>query len=158
PPAFDVTVAINRLEVERWATRLPPAAAAPTGTTGGAALRGAIDVTIDAVLWRGGVLRQARLNGAFGDAGLTIRQAGAQLPGGSDVALFGHLALGDAPRFDGQLEGGADNLRSLFDWLQLDLGAVPPDRLRRVSVTAGVSLGADSLELANIDLQFDASR
>ncbi|MBI3516122.1 MAG: AsmA family protein, partial [Proteobacteria bacterium] len=159
PPAFDVTLAVNRLEVERWMARLPPVAgvAAPSAASG-SVLRGAVDLTIDAVLWRGGVLRQVRLNGALGDAGLTIRQAGAQLPGGSDVALFGHLAFGAAPRFDGHLEGGADNLRSLFDWLQIDLGAIPPDRLRRVSVIAGVSFTADRLELANIDLQFDASR
>jgi uncharacterized protein involved in outer membrane biogenesis len=156
-PRFDATLAVNRLDVDRWAASLPPAgaAAAPGGPP---SVRGALDLTIDAVLWRGGVLRQARLNGVLGDGALTIRQAAAQLPGGSDVALFGHLALGPAPRFDGQLEGGADNLRGLFDWLKLDLGAVPPDRLRRVSVTAGLSLAADSLEIANMDLRFDASR
>jgi hypothetical protein len=104
------------------------------------------------------VIRQARLNGALGANGLTIRQAAAQLPGGSDVSVFGHVALGDAPRFDGQLEGGADNLRSLFDWLQIDAQAIPPDRLRRVSVTTGLSVTGDGVELANIDLQFDASR
>src|SRR4029077_18240566 len=96
--------------------------------------------------------------GGLGRSGLPIRQGAAPLPGGSDVALFGHLALGDAPRFDGQLEGGADNLRSLFDWLQIDAQAIAPDRLRRVSVTTGLSITGDGFELANIDLQFDASR
>src|SRR5262249_30339389 len=114
PPRFDATLAINRLDVDRWSASLPPAAPAAAPPAARPSLHGALDLTIDAVLWRGGVLRQARLSGALGDAGLTIRQAGAQLPGGSDVSLFGHVALGAAPRFDGQLEGGADNLRGLF--------------------------------------------
>ncbi|MEJ0070104.1 MAG: hypothetical protein WDO24_16855 [Pseudomonadota bacterium] len=94
----------------------------------------------------------------LGAASLTIKQAAAQLPGGSDVALFGQVTLGAAPRFDGQLEAGADNLRSLFGWLKLDADAVPADRLRRVSATTGLSITGDSLELANLDLRFDASR
>ncbi|MBV8165491.1 MAG: AsmA family protein, partial [Alphaproteobacteria bacterium] len=137
---FDLALAVNRVDLDKWSTLTAP----PTGAASAASLpHGTVDVTVDAVLWRGGVIRQARLTGALGDSGLTIRQAAAQLPGGSDVALFGHLALGDAPRFDGQLEGGADNLRSLFDWLQVDAQAIPPDRLRRVSVTTGLSITGD---------------
>jgi uncharacterized protein involved in outer membrane biogenesis len=162
PPqgGFDVALAVNRLEVERWSIALP---APPRGATGAASAprpgwHGALDLTIDALLWRGGVIRQARLAGVLGPAGLTVKQAAAQLPGGSDVALFGQLTLGDAPRFDGQLEGGADNLRSLFGWLKLDADAIPADRLRRVSVTTGLSIAHDAIELANIDLRFDGSR
>jgi uncharacterized protein involved in outer membrane biogenesis len=66
--------------------------------------------------------------------------------------------LGDAPRFDGHVEGGADNLRSLLTWLKLDAGGVPADRLRRVTVTSGLSIAPDGIELANLDLRFDASR
>jgi uncharacterized protein involved in outer membrane biogenesis len=159
---LDVTLAVNRLDVERWSRTLPApprrAAAEPRRV-----VRGTIDLTIDAVLWRGGVIRQARLNGVLGETGLTVRQAGAQLPGGSDVALFGQLTFGAAPRFDGlrfdgHFEGGADNLRGVLDWLELDVGAIPPDRLRRVSVTGGVSLAADRLELDKFDARFDASR
>ena len=153
--SFDQTLAVNRIDAERWASLLPapPPAAAPAPV-----LRGTIDLSVDAVLWRGGVIRQARLGGVLGSAGLTVKQAGAQLPGGSDIALFGQLSLGDAPRFDGQLEGGADNLRSVFAWLKLDTDAIPADRLRRVSLTTGLSITPVAVELANLDLRFDASR
>ena len=163
PPSVDLTLAVNRIDVARWSARLPPspAVAAPPALPAG--LRGSLDLAVDAVLWRGGVIRQARLAGRLDDDGFSVRQAGAQLPGGSDVSVFGRVAFGAARqledlRFDGRVEGGADNLRGLLTWLGLDLGAVPPDRLRRVSVTSGLALAADRVALDGIDLRFDASR
>jgi uncharacterized protein involved in outer membrane biogenesis len=157
---FDATLAINRLDLDRWTARLPPAARPPSALPAPPppVLRGALALTVDALLWRGGVIRQARLDGVLGPESLTIKQAAAQLPGGSDMSLFGQVTLGAAPRFDGQLEAGADNLRSLFVWLKLDANAIPADRLRRVSAIAGLSITRDALELANLDLRFDASR
>jgi len=118
-----------------------------------------IEARVDALIYRGGVIRQAALNAQLADGELAISQLTAQLPGSADVSLFGFLAARDGvPTFGGQGEANADNLRGLLSWLGIDVSAVPLDRLRKLALTAKLDGVPDKLNVTDIDLGIDGAR
>ncbi len=136
-----------------------PGARTDNGFTLPQKLDATLDATIDAVVYRGGIIRQARLSGQLTNGELTISQASAQLPGGADVTLFGFVtAAENEPVFDGQIEANADNLRGLLSWLDVSSDTVPADRLRKMELTADIRATPAQLTISNTDAQIDLSR
>lgn len=136
-----------------------PAAEAAASFALPLSLNVAIEARVDALLYRGGVVRQAALNAQLADGELTISQLTAQLPGSADISLFGFVAARDGvPTFGGQVEVNADNLRALLSWLGADVSAVPLDRLRKLALTAKLDGVSSKLNVTDIDLGFDGAR
>jgi uncharacterized protein involved in outer membrane biogenesis len=153
---------LGQLDLDKLAAAAPPAAA-PSPAAGGAALprdlHAAIAVTLDALLWRGGIVRNLRLRAALADGVLSVEHAGALLPGGSDIALSGRLDVpAGGPRFRGLVEANSDNLRQLLAWLGAAPDGVPADRLRKASLTSRILATRDTLAVDGLDLTLDASR
>jgi uncharacterized protein involved in outer membrane biogenesis len=122
-------------------------------------LNATIETKIEALRYRGGVIRQAALNAQLTAGELTISQLTARLPGSADVSLFGFVAERDGvPAFGGQGEANADDLRGLLAWLGIDVSAVPLDRLRKLALTAKVDGMPDQLNVTDIDLGIDGTR
>ena len=119
----------------------------------------AVEAAVDAIIYRGSIVRQVRLAGELANGELTISQASAQLPGGADVTLFGFITTADGePVFDGQIEANADNLRGLLSWLDISTDGVPADRLRKMELTADIRATPAQLTISNTDAQIDLSR
>ena len=119
----------------------------------------ALDLTIGALTWRKGVIRQARARLALENGVVTIRQTSALLPGGTDVDLAGRLtANGNGQWMEGVGEIAAEDLRATLSWLGVDVGAVPADRLRRLSASADLSANGDRLSASNLDIRVDTTR
>ena len=123
----------------------------------------ALEVTVDALVYRGQVVRQILFSAALADGRITLTQALALLPGGSDVNLTGTLGMAAAEgreqlAFDGRVEAASDNFRAILDWLNVDVSTVPADRLRKMSLTANVSGTAQQATVSDVDLRFDVSR
>ena len=170
------TIDLDRFLAERAAVATPAAAKAvggreaaitalPRDSATGAprlALPSGIDATVDlgvdAVQWRQGVIRQLRLEAALTGGNLSIKRLGALLPGGSDIAVSGTVSAGAAPRFDGSMEASADNFRDFLRWTGVAVEGVPADRLRRATLSSRLSLDGSTLEAKAIDLSFDSSR
>ncbi|MBM3573788.1 MAG: AsmA family protein, partial [Alphaproteobacteria bacterium] len=149
----DATLAMARLDLDRflggakmggppsstgieWALdrRLPDVFAA------------SLDVSVDAIAYGGGIVRQLRTNLTLNQGVLALNQLTAQLPGGSELSAIGQLAPGasgaSSLRFNGAIELASENLRQVLDWLKIDVAAVPADRLRKVAVKANVAATA----------------
>ena len=180
-PSFDAKIALNRIDLDQY---LPPADTADPGgaereqSAGPAADLGSIpatirqtipgniaataDFTIDALTWREGVIRQARAQLALDGGVVTIRRASALLPGGADVSLAGRVlgpgAGGDGPWLKGAAEIEAGDLRAILSWLDVDAGAVPADRLRRLSASLDLSADGNRLTASNLDVRVDTTR
>ena len=176
--AANVTLNVSRLDLD--ALLGEPAADAESGESGqaesapiqvvpGAQASGgfvfpdsveiSMDATVDAIIYRESIIRQARLAGQLTNGELTISQASAQLPGGADVVLFGFVSTADgSPVFDGQVEASADNLRGLLSWLDVETEQVPADRLRKMELTADIRATPAQLTISNADAQIDLSR
>ncbi len=124
-----------------------------------AALDASLSVDINAIAWRQGVMRQARLNAALSGREITLKEATALLPGGADVSLYGALdARERVPRFSGTLEATANNLRSTLSWLGVNVGGVPASRLRRFALNADVNGTPRQVKVRNLKVQLDNAR
>jgi uncharacterized protein involved in outer membrane biogenesis len=122
---------------------------------------GSLQVAVDALIFRGQVIRQILVNVDVAEGQAKLSQGIALLPGGSDVSLTGTLAAvepGGPPRFAGSIEVASDNLRAVLEWLGVDMAAVPADRLRRMTMTGALEATPDRLTLADMDLRVDVSR
>ncbi|ALG71370.1 hypothetical protein VY88_01580 [Azospirillum thiophilum] len=182
-PRTELTLAVNRLDLDSWlphggaaAPRTGGAAgsgrsvpASPSATVAGksavrpfalpAGVEAKLDVAIDGMTYNGAVVRQGRIEASLSAGRLNIDRVSALLPGGSDIVAAGELTTpGGVPTLDMRMEANTDNLRALLDWSRLDVHAVPADRLRRASLAARLQGNADRFELSGIDFRFDSSR
>ncbi|HYH37945.1 MAG TPA: AsmA family protein, partial [Azospirillum sp.] len=179
-PARDVTLAlaVNRLDLDAWMQQAAPprvtnvkgngvkgsgpapAAPAPAADVAlPADLTGRFDLSVEGIGYNGGLVRQLRVEAALANGTLNLDRVSALLPGGADFVTAGALtAAGGPPSVDLRVEANADNLRGLLDWLKVDAGPVPPDRLRKASLSARVQGRRDKLEVTGIDLRLDTSR
>lgn len=162
PTRLDGVIAVNRVDLDALLAAAPTAPAGADDATGPLVppgLVGDISVTVDAVVLRGEVVQQARVDASFGDGVVTIQQGGALLPGGSDLALFGIAERRDGQAvFDGRIEIASDNLRALLAWVGVAVDAVPADRLRRFGFVAPVVASAAGVTFDGLDLRLDTSR
>lgn len=121
-------------------------------------VEGMVDVLIDAVAYKDGVIRKVRVSAALESGELTLNQVAAELPGGSEITLFGFLAPQDgAPHFEGHIELTSDNARGLLDWLQIDLAGVPADRLRKLEFKGMVVGTHEEVQISNAEIALDSS-
>lgn len=118
-----------------------------------------LETKIDAVVYRGGVVRQVMLNTELADGSLTISQAAAQFPGGANASVIGFVSTTDSvPKFEGQAELSADDFRALLQWAGVDVATVPQDRLRKMAGSLSIAATTENVTLTDIDVSVDVSR
>lgn len=78
---------------------------------------GRAKVTVDGLLTRDVLIRNAFLEAGLKDGVLTLDQLKGEVPGGTRIALSGALQSGAARQFDGRLSLNSDNLAGLSRWL-----------------------------------------
>ncbi len=174
-PSLDATLDFNRLDLDKWLAAPPAPAAAPPTKAGGLVptvpaggpgpslfaddLHIGLDLSAELVSWRGGLIRAARFNGGIDQGALTINQATAELPGGTDLSISGQVAEVFAiPHFMGTVDAETDDLRAVAGWAGLPLGGVPADRLRQASLSTTLDLAAERASATGLELGLDGSR
>ena len=122
------------------------------------ALTGQLDFGVEALIYRGRVVRQVALAARLADGQISFDQLAAILPGGSALSVTGSLTSeASGPRFAGLIEAASSNLRSELAWLGFDLEALPADRLRRMNLRSGVTATAGQIDFNDLDLKIDLS-
>lgn len=138
------------------------AAAKPASATAFAIPRdvsGSFGLTIGAISYRGGLIGQTRAKVDLADGEITVSQLSAQMPGSTDVALFGFVTAPQGkPRFDGDLEMAVGDLRAVLRWLDVETPALPADRLRNVRLKTKVAATPEQVQASNMNLAFDGSK
>ncbi len=121
-------------------------------------INGTAEVTVDAMTYMGGNVRQVRIIASVEDGRLTIGSASALLPGGSDLAFSGATGSGDGPvELTGRLRLASSSARALLGWAGLDLQSVPADRLGQLSLDSGVTISPALVQLQGMNLVLDTS-
>ena len=117
-----------------------------------------LDLTVQTMIYRAQVVRDAVVRGRLLGGVLQLEEASALLPGGSRFALDGQVTQVEAgSRFEGSLEAESDNLRTLLEWAEVDLGSISAERLRRLSLTTQIVATPKQLDLTGIDATLDVS-
>ncbi|MCR6630918.1 MAG: AsmA family protein [Magnetospirillum sp.] len=131
---------------------LRPVAASPLPRD----LFASLDLAVDALSWRGQVVRQAKVEAVLDQGEVLLRQASAQLPGATDASAEGSLT-NEAGRavFDGQLRLKSVNGSALAGWLGLPL---PEDRARAVELATPVRLAWPEMRLDDFRLTVDGTQ
>ena len=161
-PQVDVAIAFNRIDLDALMAKagdssVNPADSAPFALPGG--IYATLDLRVEALVFKKSVVRQVLIVAALDQGIMTLQQASALLPGGSDVAVFGVLdSLDGKPHFTGQIEASADNLRAVLDWLEIAYPEVPADRLRTLSLSSKIEVTPNLAKVSAIDLRLDLSR
>ncbi len=187
PPAVTVAVTVPRVDLDRWldlgaaATDDGTSAAPPGERTSAASIaleprpktpEGEIPVLalpehvgvaltalVDAVDYRGRTVGPVRLSADLAGGEITVSQLTARLPGATDIAVFGFVtAADDGPRFDGEAEARAGDLRPMVRWLGGTMPAIPADRLRRLVLRADLAATPTGMRASGIEAQIDESR
>ncbi|WP_192499029.1 AsmA family protein [Skermanella pratensis] len=156
PAQGELALTFNRFDLDSWAAlggEGAPAFRLPAG------LQGKLTLNIDALSYRGNIVRQARMDAGLDKGSMTLRRLSALLPGGADVAVTGTLvAERGLPVVDVSVDANADNLRALLEWLGYSVDRVPADRLRKFSLTSRLIGRPDNFQFAGLDLRIDTSR
>lgn len=116
-------------------------------------------LTADAVDYRGGVIRQPRLEASLADGVAALKVFSAQMPGGSDLSLSGTLkSASGSPQFSGRADFVSDNLRGTLGWLGVELDSVAAGRLRKGSLGADISANPEQIQLTDWTMDLDNTR
>ncbi|MEK9671742.1 MAG: AsmA family protein [Rhodospirillaceae bacterium] len=90
----------------------------------------AVSVQLDAVVFNGKPIQGVVMNAELANGELTLSQLTAQLPGDTDLDLFGVVGVKDGkPRFEGKLETRAKDLQPVIAWIAPGV-SVPPGALK----------------------------
>ena len=132
----------------------PPAAFSLPGD-----IEASLDLLIDSISYKDGLISQLRLNTELANSEITISQLSAQYPGSSDLAFFGFISAKDGkPYFEGELDTMASDFRSVLRWLDIDIPDVPANRLRKLSINGKISGNPEQIQIADLSLLFDSSK
>ena len=122
-------------------------------------LEAAVQLAADVVQYRGGVIRRAAMRARLKDGRISIEETGAILPGNTWVEAKGAVTVAQGiPQIDLRVLGQSDNLREALGWLDVDVTAVPADRLRRFKFSSTVAGTPRDLSATDIDVTLDSSR
>lgn len=136
----------------------PTEAASSGGPSLPTNISGSVSLRVDALKYHGEIVRNAVLNAELAQGEVTLSQLSAQLPGATDVAAFGFFSeKSGAPKFDGNVEATASDLRAVLRWAGIRLDAVPADRLRQLKLKAEVHTTKAQTTIDKLQLQFDNS-
>ncbi|UUX51786.1 AsmA family protein [Nisaea acidiphila] len=173
PLAIDASLAVDRFSLDEtiatFGGAAAPAAAAnepsagPAGEPGSFELPSGIDanltLTADAIDYRGGVIRQPRIEMALSNRVLVLKVLSAQMPGGSDLSVSGTLESADGkPQFAGRADFVSDNLRGALAWVGTELDGIAADRLRKGSLGADIAATPEQVKLSNWTMDLDTTR
>jgi len=119
---------------------------------------GTVQVVVDALTVKGGLVRDVRLNAELTDGEVALNQFQLQAPGVTDLALFGFVHGKDGePKFEGNLELLTSDPQGLTSWLGVQLPQGVSNRLKRLSFATKVQANSQQVMLSEINLIGDRS-
>ncbi len=119
-------------------------------------LTGTIDIKVDGVIYRAGVIQNLAVEALAENGRIKVKRATGRLPGKTAFVGEGDwLPVPGGTRFDGKLTFNAENPRALFAWAGLPVDKVSVDRLNQLDVEGQLSLAPSRVELAGAQVLLD---
>jgi hypothetical protein len=160
-PRADVVLALASVDLDAWMKAMAGGSEEPSSAPFALPkdVSAKLDISADAITYRGGLVRQAKLIAALEGGAVLAERMGAQLPGGASVSATGSFYIDGkgAPHLEADFEANAEDARATLAWLGIDVPSVPSDRLRKVSVAAGVSGTPENFRIPAFEAKIDGS-
>ncbi len=135
-----------------------PQPAAPSAFELPKGVQGNLSVQFDNVIFKGQAIEGVTLSADLANGEVTLNQATAQLPGDTDVGLFGFLSARQGKaRFEGQIETRAKDLAPVLAWAVPGVTA-PTAALKDFSFKTPLVIDGDYAQLTAIDATAGGSR
>ncbi len=117
-----------------------------------------VGVAVEALAFRGGVIREAVANARLDGGEVTLNQLAAKLPGGADVAVFGFVTAANGRlRFDGDMDVRAPDMSSALAWLGVDANSLAHIPLRSLTATGKIALTTQQVQARQVVIALDGS-
>lgn len=121
-------------------------------------VNGTVQVTVDALTLKGGLVSNVRLTAELADGELALNQLQAMAPGVTDVAMFGFVRPRDGvPRFEGQAELTSSDVLGLSEWAGVKLPDGVAGRVKRISYKSNVAADAKQVVVSDLKIMADKS-
>ena len=122
-------------------------------------ISGSVIVSVEALVYRGQAIGDVLINTELNNGVAKLSQFSAQLPGGSEILMYGDLTTPKgAPQFSGNIEAQTNDLRKIAEWLDVKVPNIPKDRLRKIDFSSAIKLTPDEVQVQSLNLKFDSSR
>ena len=118
---------------------------------------GPIEVTADAIKYRGQAMRQAEIKIVTSPRETTIRRAHLRLPGDTEVTASGALARDGDRRFDGRVKISSKNLRNFLQWLEAVPADISANRLQAFSLDGALTVLPAAVIAKDATVKLDAT-
>jgi len=168
PAGIGLALSFGRLDLDHWPaprrvqsplSLLAMAAAAATAASQYLpSIKAEVDLGVEAMLWRSGLIRDARLKFALAEGRVAVSRLSASLPGGSELMLSGTGTPAIDAKAEGVAELNSDDLRGLLAWLGANLERVPADRLRKTTLSSRFTLSGNRIDFSPIDATLDGTK
>lgn len=120
---------------------------------------GTLQLTVDVVTLKGGLVNDVRLAAELADGELALSQFQAMAPGVTDLAVFGFVRPKDGqPQFEGNVEVTSADPTGLANWLDIKLPAGVAGRVKRVGYKSRVAADAKQVVISNLEIAADKSK
>lgn len=120
---------------------------------------GTVQVVVDAMSVKGGLVSDVRLAAELADGELALSQLQAMAPGVTDVAIFGFVRPHEGePRFEGDVEVTSSDLTGLTNWLGVDVPVGVAGRIKRVAYKSKVAANAKQVVVSGLEITADKSK
>ncbi len=119
-------------------------------------LVGTINLQVDGIIYRAGVIQDFAIEGIAKDGKIEVRQATGRLPGKASLTGSGTWSPAKGGTdFTGNIAAEVDNPRAMLNWLGYDVANVDSNFLSQMQVTSEVESSPDDFRLQNAVMTLD---
>gem|GEM_PF-3497221 len=120
---------------------------------------GTIDIVIDGIIYRAGVIQNFIVRGKAANGAIDILEASGTLPGKTKLNIQGKWSPAtDGTEFAGDIDLETENPRVLANWMGLDSASLKSDRLQKLSVKGQIDDTPNELTLKDADILLDGEQ
>ena len=117
---------------------------------------GTIDIGIDGIIYRAGVIQNFTVRGKAANGAIDILEATGTLPGKTKLKVQGTWSPATGgTKFAGEIDVMAGNPRALANWMGLESASLKSDKLQELSIQGEVESAPGELSLKDADVVLD---
>ena len=156
---FSGTLALGTIDLDIWALNNINSSNSTELAAWPATLSGQMDVTVEALMWHGQLVRQVDISVKASQQEFVLEKAQALVPGGGELSMGGKMPWSKANvPFTGKLGLKTSRLRDFLTWMGTDISRFPADKIIHLNWLSNIEVSPEVWSITNVDAKFDDSQ